>query len=395
MTDALPGQTAATRFHYMDNLRAIAMLLGVVFHAALAYAPLMQNLWFVTDENSSAALDVVSYFLHLFRMPLFFLISGFFALMLIEKRGVSGFIKNRSLRILLPLVIFIPVMLACFMAIISWAMSDPATQTPLLRYMVSAAQDPNGPPPEFNTMHLWFLYNLLLFCGVLVVLFHTRLFQWPWLTSLLGARFILLVMPLLLVPALLTQMAPHPAPGKLTPELWSFGFYGVFFLVGSLLFGKQGLLDTLSPYKNVMLLVSVTAYGGFYLQLPASITLEYAEQAIGGIAFSWPHLLTTMLEAVVAVYMTFYCLIIGRDFLNRQHWLFSLVADSSYWIYLSHIPVLLVLQYWLMPLSMSLWLKFGLSTAGTLLIGMLSYLVLVRSTPLGLLLNGKRHKITQ
>ncbi len=33
--------TSQDRLHYMDQLRALAMLAGVVFHAALAYSPLM------------------------------------------------------------------------------------------------------------------------------------------------------------------------------------------------------------------------------------------------------------------------------------------------------------------------------------------------------------------
>ncbi|MCJ8273843.1 MAG: acyltransferase family protein, partial [Psychrosphaera sp.] len=96
------------RLHYLDNVRALAMFLGVIFHAALAYSPLMHNLWFTTGEQSSAAIDFVNFFTHLFRMPLFFVISGFFALMLIEKRGLSGFVKNRMKRIVLPFVVFFP-----------------------------------------------------------------------------------------------------------------------------------------------------------------------------------------------------------------------------------------------------------------------------------------------
>ena len=35
------------RLYYMDNLRAWAMLVGIVFHVALAYSPYMHNIWFV------------------------------------------------------------------------------------------------------------------------------------------------------------------------------------------------------------------------------------------------------------------------------------------------------------------------------------------------------------
>ena len=42
---------AGDRIHAMDNLRALAMLAGVVFHAALAYSPLMHMIWPPADAG--------------------------------------------------------------------------------------------------------------------------------------------------------------------------------------------------------------------------------------------------------------------------------------------------------------------------------------------------------
>ena len=70
------------RFHYMDNLRAVALILGVIYHASLAYSPFMANLWFTADQNNNAIFDILGHWLHLFRMPVFFIIAGFFACLL-------------------------------------------------------------------------------------------------------------------------------------------------------------------------------------------------------------------------------------------------------------------------------------------------------------------------
>ena len=71
--------------HYMDHLRALAMLAGVLFHAALAYSPF--------DEAASSrpadagrlgrSVDALAWFVHMFRMPLFFVIAGYL-------RGAAG-----------------------------------------------------------------------------------------------------------------------------------------------------------------------------------------------------------------------------------------------------------------------------------------------------------------
>src|ERR1044071_8223814 len=100
-----------SRHHYMDNLRALAMLAGVAFHAALAYSVLIHPVWPLADAHPSRIVDVVAWFLPLFRMPLFFVISGFFAALLVGRGGMAGLFRNRLRRVLLPLVVFLPLVL--------------------------------------------------------------------------------------------------------------------------------------------------------------------------------------------------------------------------------------------------------------------------------------------
>lgn len=90
------------RRHDLDALRAIAMLLGIVLHAALSFAPIP---WMVQDSQQSGSYVVLFAFIHGFRMPLFFMLSGFFTAMLWRKRGLESLVKHRCKRILLPLVI--------------------------------------------------------------------------------------------------------------------------------------------------------------------------------------------------------------------------------------------------------------------------------------------------
>ncbi len=88
------------RRHDLDALRAAAMLLGIAYHAALSFAAGMP--WFVQDTRQTVGLYYFESASHGFRMPLFFLISGFFTAMLWQKRGLRGLWANRLTRILLP-----------------------------------------------------------------------------------------------------------------------------------------------------------------------------------------------------------------------------------------------------------------------------------------------------
>jgi peptidoglycan/LPS O-acetylase OafA/YrhL len=92
------------RRHDLDALRAVAMLLGIALHGALAYVPLPEGGWPVRDVSHEAfAVFLAS--VHGFRMPLFFLISGFFTAMLYRRRGLRSLLSQRFKRIFVPLLI--------------------------------------------------------------------------------------------------------------------------------------------------------------------------------------------------------------------------------------------------------------------------------------------------
>ncbi len=102
----MPNSTATIpRRHDLDALRAVAMLLGIALHGALAYMPLPAGAWPVQDARSSGAFGIFMALVHGFRMPLFFLVSGFFTAMLWRKRGLKSLLFNRFQRIFIPLFI--------------------------------------------------------------------------------------------------------------------------------------------------------------------------------------------------------------------------------------------------------------------------------------------------
>jgi glucan biosynthesis protein C len=88
--------------------------------------------------------------------------------------------------------------------------------------------------------------------------------------------------------------------------------------------------------------------------------------------------------------MTLYCLIVGKQYLNRQSKTFRLIADSSYWVYLLHVPVLLFIQFHLITLDINVWLKLFFSSLAAITFGLVTYIAFVRKTPIGWLLNGKK-----
>ncbi len=116
MTNTEQATGSIERRHDLDALRAFAMLLGIVLHAALAFIP---GAWVVSDasvEGDGTPYAILVTAIHGFRMPVFFLMSGFFTAMLWRQRGLQALVRHRARRVLLPLVIAMIVVIP-----LSWA----------------------------------------------------------------------------------------------------------------------------------------------------------------------------------------------------------------------------------------------------------------------------------
>ena len=86
----------------LDALRSFAMLLGVALHASLSF---FADPWPVHDTRRSDLLPLFYVLVHGFRMPLFFLLSGYFTMLVYRRRGLKTLLEQRFTRIFLPLVI--------------------------------------------------------------------------------------------------------------------------------------------------------------------------------------------------------------------------------------------------------------------------------------------------
>ena len=406
------GAALEARLHYMDNIRAIALVAGVILHSGLAYSVVTQAVWPFADRSSSWALDYWIWPLHTFRMPLFFLIAGFFAHLLIQRRGVKAFIKHRILRIVLPFVIFLPLLTACFIAIFILAATHMEVQNPVIdhvRLKLDPAQAPETAVSEpadstlsdntsdsITSAHLWFLYYLIFFCAAAALL-NGRLQRLAnYLPKLLSPLGLLLALPLVTAVALWGQYSPHPAPEQFMPKLWALGFYGPFFLTGWVCFAKSDGLMQAYQYWKFMASVSLIAIVGFVTHLPEPMTLQQALVLHEvGVDKDLAHGVRVTCTAILSWYLTFLSLLVGYRFLNSPNRISRFISDGSYWVYIIHLPVVFYLQAIFNTQYYPIWVEFFVIAGATLAFGYLTYLVLVRPTPIGWLLNGRRTKAEQ
>jgi len=143
-SDAPPS--SAVRLHDLDALRAIAMLLGIVLHAALSFVPGVP--WPAKDVRAGEGYGVMVHLIHGFRMALFFMLSGFFTAMLWRRRGLWALAKHRAARVVLPLVLGGVTIVPLTGAAMRWA-GDHASN------VAERAADPGDDNASVGGLDLW------------------------------------------------------------------------------------------------------------------------------------------------------------------------------------------------------------------------------------------------
>jgi peptidoglycan/LPS O-acetylase OafA/YrhL len=495
----IPDSTG--RRHDLDALRGFAMLLGVVLHGVLSLTLLP---WPVRDDAAVPRLDLLFFGIHSFRMPLFFLLSGYFSVLLWQRRGLGGLLRQRSLRVLVPFAIAVFTVLPLTGAAAAWAAQQPSEggadsgPTPLhfaagqddaaacralldagaaidagddrgatpLHWaaffgradagivLIDAGADagarnadgstpldalrspfgdeerglcaylagllrldldmsevpagrarlathvgietraaptadsvsgtvPRGPGP---LSHLWFLWFLvLLSVGFAPLMWISG----RWVHGISG-RLATPAGLVLLVPAtaaLLAQMsatAGRPVFGPETSSHWRpdgviLAFYGLFFGYGGLLRLADPETRRVTGGWPLWLLLGLLA---FPMALHATFESSGATGPIGGG--------TAMLQALTCWGLTLGLIGLFQRTARRPSKWVRLVSDSSYWIYLMHLPLVFVLQGIVKTSEMRAPWKLLLICTATFVPLFALYLLVVRRTPLGWLLNGRK-----
>jgi len=412
-----------TRLHHLDALRATAMLLGIVLHASLAYTG---GPWIVRDEGHGA-FGGVFLAIHGFRMQLFFLLSGFFTALLWRRLGLAGLLRQRAARIALPLLIGMFTIVPAGWAVMIWAGAAQAADAAaavseaaavpvsVSNNEVAAAPDATSAPhpiavalwflfrfPLFH--HLWFLWFLcwmmagfavVAWCaergpgarmlmrlrapGPLVRTFMASSGALLWLVPLTALTFVVMdAMKEAPVFGADTSASLLPLPGVLL-------HYAVFFLSGAFLFEVPDALHGFSRRWVLALVGAAIVFPlavGFAIGAPWSHALVPVPAAHRGIA--------SLGQALYAWLACIALLGLFARFVRAERPMHRYLADSAYWLYLAHLPLVIAGQILLRGLPWPPLVKFVVLVVGSTVLLLASYEWCVRRTWIGVLLNGRR-----
>ena len=140
--------TPVQRLYHLDAARALLLLLGLPFHVATKaiFESEPAALAFQTSQAVGGYLS----FTHIFRMFAFFMLAGYFAGMMRERKGAGVWLRERVRRLGLPLMASLATL-----GILQFRLQDLLLHKPSPRFL--------GLPLALD--HLWFLIVLLGYCA--------------------------------------------------------------------------------------------------------------------------------------------------------------------------------------------------------------------------------------
>ncbi len=329
------------------------MLLGIALHAAVFLIP---GVWSTDYPDEASDFYAILFFaIHGFRMPVFFLLSGFFTAMLWRRRGLRELGKQRLKRIALPLAVGAMTV----MPVTVWAFAPDDFELVWWPFIWLS-----------TFTHLWFLWHLLWLAGAFM------------LAARLGVRFDhswvwWLVIPLSVVPQIMMVepvFGPDTSDG-LIPNPVVLAYYALFFVFGAF-FYQRGI--EMRGWWAVAILPALTVVFWPALGLMYETKAEWAVLASGPLQVGYAWLMCFGMIGLFRLVASK-----GRDWVRY-------VSDASYWLYLWHLPLILVAFRLMTDWPVSVHVKFALVCAGTTAVLLGTYHLGVRYTPVGTMLNGRR-----
>jgi peptidoglycan/LPS O-acetylase OafA/YrhL len=325
-------------------------------------------------------MDWLFWWIHGFRMPLFFLVAGFFAALLSSVRGLQGFLVHRTRRVLVPFVVGSVTVLPLLYLVWSfgWLREGRCTTRNILRVEFSDEIQRNLIGPA----HLWFLEDLLLLSLAFAVVARLRPAFGAGVGALLASpwRRFLLALPTAAILAI--DLGPAiELRNSFLPDPFRLLHYGVFFLAGASLHRFRDDLDRFADGSGTCLLLSLPIFLFLAASMSSIETLSHAERlslALACALFAW-------LSVFGFLGLFLRCCSGPRPAIRY-------LSDASYWIYLCHLPVVGLLQIGFAGLELPAAAKFASVTSLAMLVGLATYRAFVRYTIIGAFLNGPRER---
>lgn len=354
------------RLHSFDALRAIVAIFGVVLHCLFLQIILSQpNLSLNHAIFSNEQSRIMAFFIlwiHSFRLPIFFAISGFFSFYLFQRKGQVSTLQNRWKKIAIPFLVLwlVPILYDLFVFSIS--------TIPHAAWQKLFSMNQIGQLGTF-----WFLYYLILIDLFFLLIIVPLRNIMPLFKFIKRSTLIFLLILGSCVSLIFSHDWYTPTDATILPVFSVLIYYGLFFSFGWIVAEiYPNIINNIywQKWRNTIwiasLLISGLLFSGYFVLFTGY--RDYAlMKPIGEILFSsiaWISMLSLFA----------FC----DSIANQTNKVWRYLADSAYWIYIAQMPIIMVVTMIFYYNKIDLLVSIPLVIAISLAVLLLSYQLLIR-----------------
>jgi surface polysaccharide O-acyltransferase-like enzyme len=333
--------------HDLDWLRVLGVLLLVPFHVALIFVLDPYTIMYVKDVVNSRLLAEATGFVHMWHMPMLFVISGSATYFALGFRSSGQYLRERFQRLLIPLIFGILTFIPFTMYIQN--SSTISLQEGYAGFFHIDLDRLDGMNGTFTPAHLWFILYLFVFSLVGLPIF-------LWLRSEKGKRVIKALAKFSQAPLSLIVWGLPLTVAAATNILGGFNplYYFLLFFYGFIFASDTRFQESIDKLTWVAL-----AYGLFEgtvnVIMPLSRYAEWTPQWVAlGLMYSMGRWMLTLAA-----------LGLGHRFLNRTSNLLRYASETAMPFYLLHMTFSVTIGYFVVQLQAPVAVKYPLIVLAT------------------------------
>ena len=363
------------RLHSLDFLRAFALLMGVLLHVLMLFLEPLDG------SEPRLGASIIFIWIHTWRMPLFMLLAGFFTALSIQKRDVGNYALNRFIRLGVPILI-----LWAVIPEIDEGTNDLFKLPELISYLL------HNIPFTLRLDHLWFLYYLLIFYGVLLLLKRITPKAFKFITDykLSFSRIFVLWLPILILLSPLNK----PTGGIFGDIPTTFGevklgsmlFMASFFLIGLQIQKSARFLEQLQQKR--FWLPSLIIFSLIPIGLMGWGGLKDEPFVFSSVLEMW---ISNSLSGSAALLLVLSIMGFGMNQITSSGSTLRWLVKLSYLIYVFHLMFVISVSGTLMFLGVNDLLVVLLGVTSGILGPVIIYYAIVSWTPLAWVFNGYKN----
>ncbi|HVI46394.1 MAG TPA: acyltransferase family protein [Chitinophaga sp.] len=365
-----PSTTSTPRQAYLDWLRIIAIIGVLILHSGMPYATDLG--WHIRNATTSNVLLEVNVFLHRFRMPLLFFISGTVSYYMLQRRSGGGFIGLRFRRLFIPLVVGMLLIVPPQVYMERLTQGFKGNFWDFYPTIFTTGVYPHG---NMSWHHLWFILYLLVYDIICAPLF-------VWLMSPKGKHFLQrfsanrYIHYLFMIPGVLIY-AFFAARFEETHDLihdYAFAPYWLFFvLAGFICIANPVFMDNIERSRRLSFAFAFLSL--LFINYLRWNQLEDYTYVQGVIVRS--------IASLSAWTWVFTAVGYGKKYLNKFHPSLNYLNQAVYPFYILHQTVIVIISYYLVQprVSDDVTMKYFFTVGVTLFISMSIFHLFIRPFP--------------